>query len=189
MPAGPNIEDQLKEINPAGEERKLPPVHLWNPPLCGDMDLLITRDGEWIHEGRPIVRHGLVNLFASVLKLEDNQYFLVTPTEKWRIRVEIAPLFISQMEVTIHEGVQQLIFQSTTGDCFTAGPDHQIWIEYDKDGSPLPKVAVRSGLNGLISRNVYFQLAELAEQRAGDGVIQYIVKSNGEEFLLGEDRT
>ena len=71
----------------------LPPVHLWNPPLSGDIDIVIDREGRWFHEGDEIKRASLVKLFASILTCEGDEYFLVTPVEKWRIKVDVAPLF------------------------------------------------------------------------------------------------
>ena len=68
-----------------------PPVHLWNPPYCGEMDMRIARDGTWFHEGTPIGRAPMVRLFASILKLEDGRYYLVTPVEKVGIRVADVP--------------------------------------------------------------------------------------------------
>ena len=50
-----------------------PPVHLWNPPFCGDLDMRIATDGTWFYLKTPIGRPALVKLFASVLKREDGQ--------------------------------------------------------------------------------------------------------------------
>ena len=71
--------------------RGLPPVELWDPPFCGDIDLRIAADGTWFYLKTPIGRLALVKLFASVLKREDDKYFLVTPVEKCGIRVDDAP--------------------------------------------------------------------------------------------------
>ena len=76
-----------------------PPVHLWNPPYCGEMDLRIARDGSWIHEGTPIGREAMVRLFASILKKEEGRFYLVTPVEKLGITVEDAPFIAVDMEV------------------------------------------------------------------------------------------
>lgn len=76
------------------------PVEQWDPPFCGDMDMLVARDGTWIHEGKPIRRASLVELFASILKLEeDGEYYLVTPVEKVRIQVEDCPFVVLDMDI------------------------------------------------------------------------------------------
>jgi len=65
-----------------GSTKGPPPVHLWNPPFCGDLDMRIATDGTWHYLKTPIGRPVLVKLFASVLKREGERYFLVTPVEK-----------------------------------------------------------------------------------------------------------
>ena len=49
------------------------PVHLWRPAHCGDIDIVIRRDGVWMHEGSPIGRTELVRLFSTVLRKELEQ--------------------------------------------------------------------------------------------------------------------
>src|SRR4030088_1619807 len=75
--------------NAAG--KGLPPVHLWDPPFCGDLDMRIAGDGTWFYMGTPIGRPALVRLFSTILKREDGKHFLVTPVEKVGIRVDAAP--------------------------------------------------------------------------------------------------
>ena len=67
-----------------------PPVHLWNPPFCGDLDMRIARDGTWFYLGTPIGRFELVKLFSSILRKDGEKYFLVTPVEKVGITVDDA---------------------------------------------------------------------------------------------------
>ena len=76
----------------AAAKKGPPPVHLWNPPFCGDIDMRIARDGTWFYLGTPIGRAPLVKLFSSILKREGEHYFLVTPVEKVGITVDDAPL-------------------------------------------------------------------------------------------------
>src|SRR5207302_6314437 len=82
-----------------GEQRRLPPVHLWNPPFCGDLDMRIARDGTWFYNGTPIGRPALVRLFSTILKREDGKHFLVTPVEKVGIRVDDAPFMAVEMHI------------------------------------------------------------------------------------------
>ncbi len=141
-----------------------PPVHLWTPPYCGEIDIVIRRDGTWIHEGTPIGRPGLVRLFASILRREGDRHFLVTPVEKVGITVEDAPFVAVDFET--RDGV--IAFQTNVGDVVEAGPDHPIRIE-SAGGEPSPYVEVRGGLEALIDRKSFYRLVDIAEER--DGVL------------------
>ena len=77
----------------------LPPVELWNPPFCGDLDMRIAADGTWFYMKTPIGRPALVKLFASVLKREGDNYYLVTPVEKCGIQVDDAPFLAVEMAI------------------------------------------------------------------------------------------
>lgn len=142
-----------------------PPVESWNPPLCGDIDIRIARDGTWYHEGGVIARLELVRLFSDLLKREGDEYFLVTPVEKWRIQVEDAPFVIVALGCERDaDGMQQLVFATNVGDSVIAGPEHPLRIECDPGGrGATPYLRVRRNLDGLLSRPVYYQLADIAE--------------------------
>jgi len=143
------------------------PVHLWNPPFCGDIDMRILRDGTWLHEGKPIRRKAMVQLFASILLRDtDAQYYLVTPAEKVRIQVDDCP-FLAVLLDNKGEGEQQQIqFTTNTDERFMLDADHRLQVtENAESGEPHPVVHVRSGLNALLARNVFYQLVELAQQR------------------------
>src|SRR5215471_19248312 len=86
---------EATNATPAG--KRLPPVHLWNPPFCGDLDMRIAGDGTWFYMGTPIGRAALVRLFSTILKREGDKYFLVTPVEKVGIRVDDAPFLAVEM--------------------------------------------------------------------------------------------
>src|ERR1700744_4349818 len=83
--------------NTTPSAKGLPPVHLWNPPFCGDLDMRIASDGTWFYMGTPIGRPALVRLFSTILKREDGKHFLVTPVEKVGIRVDDAPFLAVEM--------------------------------------------------------------------------------------------
>ncbi|MFC0201603.1 DUF1285 domain-containing protein [Paracoccus rhizosphaerae] len=136
----------------------LPPVHLWNPAYCGEMDLEIRADGTWIHEGSPIGRPAMVRLFSTILKREDDRFFLVTPVEKVGIRVEDAPFLA--VDADIAQG--SVTFTTNVGDTVTAGPDHPIVVRGDAE-VPRPYVHVRAGLEALIDRKTFYRLAAAAE--------------------------
>lgn len=157
-------------------KRGAPPVHLWNPPFCGDIDIVIKRDGTWIHEGTPIGRPGLVKLFASILKKEKDEFFLVTPVEKVRLRVEDAPFVAVDFDVM--DGV--ITFETNVGDKVSAGQETPIRVVLAADGEPSPYVEVRQGLEALIDRKSFYRLVDLGEERNG----QFGVESGGVFFPI-----
>ena len=148
------------------KRRSLPPVHLWNPPFCGDLDIRIARDGSWHYLGTPIGRDAMVRLFGSILRRDGTDYFLVTPVEKVRITVEDAPFVAVDFRV---EG-DRLVFVTNLGDEATAGPDHPIRVQVDPmTGEPVPYVHIRAALEARIGRKSFCRLVELGEVRPHDG--------------------
>lgn len=162
--------------------RGLPPVHLWHPAHCGDIDILIRADGVWLHEGSPIGRKELVRLFSTVLRRDPDGYCLVTPVEKLTIRVEDVPF----RAISVRRQESDLVFTTDVGDETTAGPDHPIRVEIADDGEPRPYVHVRAGLEARIERAVFYELVETAE-RGIDGALG--LWSGGAWFELGRDET
>ncbi len=166
----------------------LPPVHLWNPPLSGDIDIVIDREGRWIHEGVEIKRAPLVKLFASILRMEQSEYFLVTPEEKWRITVEVAPLYVISASHDIREGQQAVVLTTSTGDVVVVDEAHPLWVEQaENSDQPLPLVLVRDNLTALIGRNVFYDLVDRALHASGDEAATdaLYLSSMGDQFLLG----
>jgi uncharacterized protein len=162
--------------------RGLPPVHLWNPAHCGAIDIVIKRDGLWFHEGTPIGREALVRLFSTVLRKDPEGYVLVTPVEKLAITVEDAPFVAVRVD---REG-EALTFLTNVGDMVQAGADNPIRVEMnDKTGEPRPYVHVRRGLEALIARPVFYELAEMATPRDTPGGPMMGVSSNGAWFAIG----
>ena len=155
MPSAEGIAASVR----AASGRGLPPVHLWDPPFCGDLDMEIRRDGTWFYQGTPIGRAPLVRLFAGILKREGDAYFLVTPVEKVGIRVEDAPF----VAVDFERDGDALVFETNVGDRVTASPDHAIRVETGDDGEPAPYIHVRAGLDALIDRKSFYRLAEIGE--------------------------
>ncbi len=164
----------------------LPPVQSWDPPLSGKMDLRIARNGTWYHQGSAFTRPALVKLLASILKREGDDYFLVSPVEKWRIDVEDAPLLAIACDVVVREGRQALIFTTATEDTVVADADHPIRVEINDDtGEPSPYIEIRDGLEARMNRAVYYQLADIAEIVDNEGISTHVVKSMGHSFVLG----
>lgn len=145
----------------AGEDR-LPPVESWHPDHCGDSEMRIARDGTWYHQGSPIGRPAMIRAFSRILRREpDGGYVLVTPVEKLDIVVEDAPFVAVEMKAEGEGTDSRLAFRLNTGEVVTASAEHPIRFEEQEDG-PHPYVHVRGGLEALISRSVYYELAERA---------------------------
>jgi hypothetical protein len=156
----------LAEIAGLAEAKKLPPVDKWNPSHCGDSEMRIARDGTWYHQGSPIGRQPMVRLFSTILRREpDGRFVLVTPVEKLDIEVEDAPFVAVELKVDGEGDKASLAFRLNTGDLVIAGPRHPLRFESGPEG-PRPYLQVRGGLDALVARPVYYELAELA--LAGD---------------------
>lgn len=159
-----------------------PPLHLWHPPLSGDIDIRIAADGSWYHEGTRFQRHALVRLFASILRREGDAYFLVSPVEKWQLTVEDAPFVAIDCEVIGEGRDQQLVFTTNVGDRVHCNAEHPLRIVTDPvTGEPSPYVLVRDGLEAKIVRSVYYRLVEQAAPQGDDAAC---LRSGGVEFLL-----
>ena len=159
-------------------DRGLPPVHLWHPAHCGEIDIVIRRDGLWMHDGSPIGRAELVRLFSTVLRKDEDGYVLVTPGEKLSIKVEDLPF----RAVSVTRRGEALVFTTDVGDETEAGPEHPIRVETDPEtGEPAPSVHVRAGLWARIARPVFYELVEMAAVEDG----WLMVRSGGVAFGLG----
>ena len=181
MPVPADSKTGLTSVAEAAKQapgRGLPPVHLWNPAHCGDIDILIRRDGTWLHENSPIGRRELVHLFSTVLRKDPDGYCLVTPVEKLSIRVEDLPF----RAVAVAEVEDALSFTTDVGDVVEAGSDHPIRVDTDPaTGEPSPALHVRADLWARIARPVFYELVE----RAGVEEGRLVVRSRGEAFALG----
>ena len=147
------------------DSRKPPPVDQWKPTQISSIDITINRSGEWFYQGSKIERKRMVALFSTILWREADTYFLVTLHEKLQITVEVAPFIAELMDVTGERESQSLHFTDNTGNRFTADADHPLWISYTESGQPQPLVIVRRNLPALMSRSVYYQLAELIVEK------------------------
>ncbi|MGH1421112.1 MAG: DUF1285 domain-containing protein [Hyphomonas sp.] len=183
-----SLEETLKAILPDGKlSGKLPPVHLWNPEHCGDIDMAIRSDGTWWHEGSQIKRQRLVKTFSRILRKDpDGLIYLVTPYEKVIVHVEDAPFQAVRVDCVNVEGEgPALAFLTNLDDVTLAGPDNPIRVEIDPDtGEPSPYVMVRAGLEAKMTRPVFYELANMAEM-SSDGGDTMGVWSQGEFFVLG----
>lgn len=189
-----NPENLLKNI---AKQKGPAPVHLWNPPYCGEIDMRIAADGRWYHEGSPIGRLAMVQLFSSILRRDDDgHYYLVTPVERVRISVDDCPFVAQALDVEGSGADQQLRFTLNTQDQVVAGADNRITVTVDAGGQPHPTIHVRHGLDALISRSVFYQLVDLAhvdptpdknsdQKKNQEKTNSLVVFSGAEKFTLG----
>ncbi len=163
----------------------LPPVHKWNPPYCGELDMRIARDGTWFYQGTPIGRKPLVKLFSTIIRRDGDDYFLVTPVEKVGIKVDDAPFVAVDFEVDNAGPDQTIAFVTNVDDVVIAGPNHPIRVSHDPTtGEPSPYVLVRDNLEALIDRKSFYRLAELGTHEQHDGEAWFGLWSAGRFFPM-----
>ena len=161
----PSAENIAASAQAAAKRGGLPPVHLWDPPFCGDLDMRIARDGTWFYLGTPIGRPALVRLFSTILRRDGDDYFLVTPVEKVGITVDDAPFVAVDVEASGH------------------GPDHPIRVERDPEtGEPAPYVLVRANLEALIDRKSFYRLVDIGAHAEHEGESWFGLWSDGMFF-------
>jgi hypothetical protein len=175
-----------RAVHAAGR-KGLPPVHLWNPPYCGDLDIRISSDGTWHYLKTPIGRPALVKLFASVLKREGDAYFLVTPVEKVGITVDDAPFLAVELKVEqgADASARRLHFRTNVDDWVTCGPGHALRFEREAEtGGLKPYLHVRRDLWAKVTRALFYDLVELGEERDVNGMRMFGVASSGEFYPM-----
>ena len=162
-----------------------PPVERWNPPFCGDLDMRIAADGTWFYLKTPIGRPALVKLFASVLKREGDNYFLVTPVEKCGITVDDAPFLAVELNVENGAEGRVLHFRTNVDDWVACGPQHALRFEPEAGtGGLKPYLHVRRDLWAKVTRTLFFDLVEIGEEREVDGKAMFGVTSMGAFFAM-----
>jgi hypothetical protein len=164
----------------------LPPVHLWNPPFCGDLDMRIARDGTWFYQGTPIGRPALVRLFSTILKREDGKHFLVTPVEKVGIQVEDAPFLAVEMRKEQLDNGRLLQFRTNVDDWVPCDTAHRLRFEAAADGGLTPYLHVRADLWAKVTRALYYDLVDMGEERVVDGHSMFGIVSGGEFFAMAD---
>ncbi len=158
------LEALIRRAERAG--RSAPPVELWNPPFCGDIDMEIRADGSWHYCGSPINREALVRLFASVLRADaDGRFYLVTPVEKLGIRVVDAPFLAVEMSRNAGPVGPVLTFRTNVGDVATADAAHPLRLAAAGGETGFePYLLIRGRLEAKLTRALAFDLAELVEE-------------------------
>jgi hypothetical protein len=173
-------------MQPAMQGKGLPPVHLWNPPFCGDLDMRIASDGTWFYLGTPIGRPALVRLFSTILKREDGKHFLVTPVEKVGITVDDAPFLAVEMVKEQDSRGPLLRFRTNVDDWVTCDADHRLRFEVAEDGGLMPYLHVRAELWAKVTRALYYDLVDIGEERMVDGVPKFGIASGGAFFAMAD---
>ena len=172
------------QAGPEGQ-RGLPPVHLWDPPFCGDLDIRIASDGTWFYLGSPIGRQPLVRLFASVIKREGDRYFLVTPVEKIGIVVEDAPFLAVEMRSESVPSGRRLHFRTNVDDWVACGPEHALRFEPEETSGGLkPYLHVRRNLWAKVTRALFYDLVEMGDEREIGGERMFGIDSDGLFFPM-----
>lgn len=185
IPVNPSAEGIATAARAAKKGKGLPPVHLWNPPFCGDLDMRIARDGTWFYLGTPIGRHELVRLFSTILRKDGDKYFLVTPVELVGITVDDAPFVAVDFDVSGTGADQVLTFTTNVGDEAAASADLPIRVVRDSEtGEPSPYVLIRTNLEALIDRKSFYRLVDLGEHQKVDGENWFGVRSSGTFFPI-----
>ncbi len=173
--------ESLASSAQSAQGKGLPPVHLWNPPFCGDLDMRIARDGTWFYLGTPIGRHELVKLFSSIIRRDGDDYFLVTPVEKVGITVDDAPF----VAIDFNSKGGKLVFETNVGEFVAASYENPIRVVRDpKTGEPSPYILVRTNLEALIDRKSFYRLVDIGEEAEHEGVLWFGVRSAGEFFPI-----
>jgi hypothetical protein len=178
---------EATNTSPGG--KGLPPVHLWNPPFCGDLDMRIASDATWFYMGTPIGRPALVRLFSTILKREGDKHFLVTPVEKVGIRVDDAPFLAVEMQKLQEHGDgsgTSLRFRTNVDDWVDCDAAHRLRFEAAADGGLTPYLHVRADLWAKVTRALYYDLVDMGEERMVDGREMFGIESAGEFFPMAD---
>jgi uncharacterized protein len=168
----------------ARNARGAPPVHLWNPPDCGDIDMRIAADGTWFYRGSPIGRLPLVRLFSSILRKDGDRHVLVTPVEKVGIIVDDAPFLAVEMQVEGQEGDRRLTFRTNVEDVVTVDREHPLRFERGAADGLKPYLRVRGDLWALVKRSLFYDLVDLGAIESGRDGSWFGVRSGGVFFRM-----
>lgn len=136
------------------------------PGACANDSIEIRRGGAWYHEGERISRYALVKLFSSVLRREaDGSYWLVTPVERIRVKVEDAPFVVLEVQI-VQEGTSQQVvsLRNNVDQWVTLGPN--VTLRRAQEGEePRYYAPFNRGLEGVINRSSYYHLVAASQLR------------------------
>lgn len=178
--------DGLARAANEAASKGLPPVHLWNPPFCGDLDIRISADGTWFYLNTPIGRPALVRLFSTILKREGDRYFLVTPVEKVGIRVDDAPFLAVEMRRDEEASGPVLSFRTNVDDWVICDANSPLRFQTAAGGGLAPYLHVRADMWAKVTRALYYDLVALGEERTVEGLAKFGVASGGAFFAMAD---
>lgn len=185
--------DLQKILGNLGEDclNRRPPVECWNPSVIQDIDIEIRRDGSWWHEGTRIQRYELVKLFASILIMQNDEYFLVTPAEKCRVRVADVPFIIDAVVAdvedarSVHPEIRAIKCVTNLGEEIMLGAQHPLTLKADAHGVAIPYVLVRNGMQARFGRNAYYELVAISTIEHVSGQDIAVLRLPDASFSLG----
>jgi len=194
------LSQYIKSAAATRSARSIPPLDKWHPEQVMDMDLVIKANGEWWHEGTHMTRESLVSLFATILWKEETdgkiEYFLKTPVQKLRIKVEDAPLLINDVGIVTEDQVSWLEFSTSTGDIVRLDSQHPLELRpfhaneatdstvSSASGQVRPYMLVRNGLEALIGRNTFYHLIQIGQLTEEQDTTILTLQSGGEDYQL-----
>ena len=162
-------------------QKKFPPVDQWNPDLCEGQEFFIDREGDWFYNNSPIKNKKLINLFSTVIRNDDNNYFLVTPVEKVPVKVDLAPYKVIDFEISKNN---IKLFTNMNYDFELNALNTTRLIAYNN--SEIPLVHVRNKIEGFFDRNIYYKFVDLAlENNYIENKLLY-VPSNNHNHIIGK---
>ena len=170
------VNSLFEELKDLQATKKLPPVDLWQPERIGEIDIRIDRDGCWHHDGRLIERTAIAKVFSTILRLDEDNYYLVTPQEKLKIEVEDVPFLVTDAQTRGAGESLEIVVSTSMDDHVVISSEHPLIMRGDA-----PYVDIRTGLLGRISRSVYYYLVELGQEEAST----WCLYSSGARFELG----
>lgn len=161
--------DLFKLLGKFEQQQKMPPVESWHPEIEGEIDINIDSQGRWFHEGGHFDRQDLARMFASILRREEDNYYLVTPAEKLKIKVEEVPFIV----VLMSEEKGGINFITSMGDEVTMSAEHPLEFREtpnstDNNPEHIPYIMIRNNLWAKLNQNVYYQLVDLAKEETGN---------------------
>jgi hypothetical protein len=168
-----------------------PPIERWNPTVVQDIDIEIRQDGSWWHEGTRIQRFELVKLFASILIHQDDDYFLVTPAEKCRVRVADVPFIIDAIVADVEDArserphIRAIKCVTNVGEEIMLGRQHPLTLQTDAGGASIPYVMVRNGMQARFGRNAYYELVSMSTIEHDGGNDVAVLRLPDISFPLG----
>ncbi len=182
-----NLQALVESAKANSDGSGLPPVHLWEPEYCGEMDMVIRSDGSWWHEGSRITRTPLIKLFASILRKDaDGETYLVTPVEKIKIKVERGHFLATRVDIKGTGKNQAVFFTTNLDESVEVSKDRPLRVETDSVTlEPSPFVRVRANLEAALSRSVFYEIVERAVERETAEGPQLGLYAGGEFYPLG----